>query len=402
MKNVVIVGGGFAGMWAALTAAREFASADAEVGITLVSRDEYLTVRPRLYEAFSEGLRAPLMPLFGPLGISLKLGSVESIDATGKAVEVLEAGGRTTRLPYDRLVLAAGSVQRPLPIPGAAEFALDVDTFAGAQRFDEHLKAVLRGPDGPGRLGFVVVGAGFTGIEMAAELRTRIRLHADEETARKARVVLVERADAVGPELGANPRPTIEAALRDARVEVHLNSSVERIERHAVTLTGGETIAASTVVVSAGLQAQPLAAQLGATLDRQGRVHVDDNLRVNSVPGVFAAGDIAHASTDETHFALMSCQHAVPMGKHAGFNVAQDLLGRPLRTYRQPVYVTCLDLGESGAVFTTGWERKPEMTGAEAKALKRTINTQWIYPPTGDRSALLVAADIDAPWPPQT
>ena len=98
--------------------------------------------------------------------------------------------------------------------------------------------------------------------------------------------------------------------------------------------------------------------------------------------------------------ALMSCQHAAPMGKHAGYNAARELLGLSVRDYRQPDYVTCLDLGDFGAVLTTGWERNIAQVGPDTKAFKKMINTQWIYPPSGDRAALLSAADIDAPWPP--
>jgi NADH dehydrogenase len=85
------------------------------------------------------------------------------------------------------------------------------------------------------------------------------------------------------------------------------------------------------------------------------------------------------------------------MGRYAGHNAVCDLLSRPLRPYRQPRYVTCLDLGTSGAVFTTGWQREVSMVGAEAKHLKQSINGQRIYPPHGDRAALLAAAEIDPP-----
>ena len=399
MQNIVIVGGGFAGMWAALTAAREL-DGHADIGITLVSRDEYLTVRPRLYEVFSEGMRAPLGPTIAPVGINLQVGDAQSIDLKNKAVSVTGNDGKRTQLAYDRLVLAGGSEQRPLGIPGAAEFALDVDTFAGAQAFDHHLSDLLNSPDLPGRLTFVVVGAGFTGIEMATEMRNHIRAHSNGEIASKARVILIEREKVVGPDLGINPRPVAEAALRDARVEVRLGASIEKIEKRAIVLTSGERIETSTVVITAGLRANPLAQQLNATLDKQGRVVVDEMLRVNGVPEVFAAGDIACAQADAEHAALMSCQHAIPMGKHAGYNVAHDLLGSPLRAYSQPYYVTCLDLGESGALFTLGWDRKPDKMGAEAKQLKAMINTQWIYPPKGTRAAIIAAADLDAPWPP--
>lgn len=401
-KHIAVLGGGFAGMWAALTAARELARAGSDCQITLVSRDEYLTVRPRLYEKFTPEMRAPLAPVLAPLGIELLVGNAQHIDVAHRRLEVHTADGLARGVHYDRLVLAAGSEQRPLAIPGAAEFAFDIDTFAAAERLDHHLQALLRAPDGVGRLTFVIVGGGFTGIELAAEMRTRIRAHGDDSTAQHARIVLVERAHAIGPDLGDNPRPYVETALREARVELKLGATLECIERDSVVLSSGERIPAGTVVITAGLRAQPIGAELGAPRDAQGRVQVDEHLRVAGIPTIFAAGDIAHALADPEHPALMSCQHAVPMGKHAGFNVAHDLLGTPLRAYSQPNYVTCLDLGECGSLFTMGWERRPAQFGAEVKPLKRMINTQWIYPPTGDRAAILKAADLDAPWPPET
>jgi NADH dehydrogenase len=84
---------------------------------------------------------------------------------------------------------------------------------------------------------------------------------------------------------------------------------------------------------------------------------------------------------------------AMTMGRIAGHNVAADFLGIGLLPYRQPRYVTCLDLGSWGAVLTEGWDRRIELVGAEAKAFKRTINTEWIYPPAADREAAFAAAD---------
>ena len=121
---------------------------------------------------------------------------------------------------------------------------------------------------------------------------------------------------------------------------------------------------------------------------------VDRDLRVPGAPGVFATGDAARAACDDNgNHALMSCQHATRMGAFAGNNAAAELLGVPTRPYHQEGYVTCLDLGEAGALFTVGWDRKVEMVGDVAKKTKREINTVWIYPPRPDRAAALASAD---------
>jgi NADH dehydrogenase len=89
----------------------------------------------------------------------------------------------------------------------------------------------------------------------------------------------------------------------------------------------------------------------------------------------------------------MSCQHANRLGASAGFNAAADLLDVPLEPYRQKNYVTCLDLGPSDAVVTRGWDSKVELSGDKAKAMKREINTKWIYPPPPNREDAFKAAD---------
>lgn len=121
---------------------------------------------------------------------------------------------------------------------------------------------------------------------------------------------------------------------------------------------------------------------------------MDRELRVVGVPGVFATGDAAKAACDdEGSFALMSCQHATRMGAFAGNNAAAELLGEVPTPYHQKAYVTCLDLGEAGALFTRGWDRKVEHVGADAKKIKHEINTVWIYPPKPMRAAALASAD---------
>jgi hypothetical protein len=98
--------------------------------------------------------------------------------------------------------------------------------------------------------------------------------------------------------------------------------------------------------------------------------------------------------TMKVTIAAMSCQHAIALGRHAGNNVAAALLGTvPATAYRQPKYVTCLDLGEWGAVYTEGWDRQLKLVKEEAKTLKHNINSIWIYPPIAERAAALAAAD---------
>lgn len=396
MQDIVVVGGGFAGLWAALAAVRELELAGKTARVSLVSPDPFLVLRPRLYEADPAQMRVDLRPTLEPAGVRLVTGTASGIDTTGRRL-MLEEGW----LSYDRLVLATGSTLGALAIDGA-ERAFDIDCYANAVSLEQHLRILGPGQGAPGAWTVVIIGSGFTGIELATELRSRLAGLWGAAAASAARVVLVEAGEAIGPTLGTGPRAAILAALEAAGVELRLNTRLLRITPDSVVLSSGERIATTTSVVTTGLRANPLAERLaGAERDELGRLRVDRMLRVEGIADVFAAGDIARALADEGHLAMMSCQHALSMGRAAGRNVARDLLGLAPEPYRAPDYVTCLDLGPWGAVFTRGWDRRVHMTGAEAKALKRQINTMRIYPPRGGRAEIL-AAVVPPPRPGQT
>src|SRR5205823_13749143 len=148
-------------------------------------------------------------------------------------------------------------------------------------------------------------------------------------------------------------------------------------------------------------QANPLTELVPVRRDRFGRVPVDRFMRVEGVSDTFAAGDAACALVDDQHNSVMSCQHARPMGRFAGYNVVCDLVGKPMLPLRIDWYTTILDLGPWGAVYTEGWDRRVVATGAAAKRTKATINRQRIYPPTSrDRQEILAAAAPAAQKPP--
>jgi NADH dehydrogenase len=383
--KILVIGGGFAGFWAAL-AARRVAGPRAEVN--LVAPEPVLEVRPRLYEAKPETLGVALLPLLRKVDVNFVRGEAIRLDTAAKAVTL--ASGK--RLAYDRLVVATGSRMRRPPVPGA-EAAFSVDTQAEAIAFDRRLGEIARDVAEPT---IAVVGAGFTGIELALELRDRLLVHGANGAAERLRIVLIDRAEVVGRELGPGPRREIEKALAAARVELHLGATVQALAADRVGFADGSALAAHAVVLATGMAASPFAAQVPGARDQLGRVVVDTTLRAPAAAEVFVAGDVGAADTGDGHQTLQSCQHAGQLGRVAGENAARDLLGRPLMPYTQLRYVTCLDLGRSGAVITQGWERRVEKTGAEGKAVKRLINTQVIYPAAdGTPEALLAASSID-------
>jgi NADH dehydrogenase len=383
MSEVLVLGSGFAGLWAALGAARrldELGAADGDVNVTVLSSQPYHDIRVRNYEADLTPCRIPLQDVLGPAGVGHITADVTAIDPVSRTVTT-PAGAHA----YDRLVMALGSRVVKPDIPGLREFGFDVDTYDGAVRLQRHLAALPNAPHTPDVGNAVVVGAGLTGIETACELPARLPAPAD--------VVLVDHNPHVGSDMGSSARPVIEAALRTNGVQSRLGVGVTEVDEGGATLSTGEKLRASTVVWCAGMRANPLTADLGVARDRLGRVAVDDYLRVDGVDDVFAAGDVAAARMDDTHLSVMSCQHGRPMGRFAGCNVISDLLGEPMLSLRIPWYVTVLDLGPAGAVYTEGWDRHVVASGDEAKATKRTINAERIYPPlNGNRDEILAAA----------
>lgn len=394
-KRILVIGAGFAGMWSALAAARLLdLRGRTDVEITLVAPAAELHVRPRLYENDPGAMRAPLQPLFDAVGVRFVAGRVDAIDVARREVSVsgVEAGSEAQRLGYDRLVLAAGSRLFRPEIPGLVPHAFNVDQIEDAAALEAHLHALAARPAGKARNTVVVAGAGFTGIETAAELPARLRAILGETE--EVDVVLVDREAELGPDLGPGPRPVITRALTELGVRWKLGSGVAFVDAQGATLASGERIDAQTVVWTAGARASALTAQVPGERDRFGRLHVDRDLKVMGVDDVYATGDCAYAATDEAgNHAAMSCQHAMNLGRSAGHNAAADLLGEALLPYSQPKYVTCLDLGPWGAVYTEGWDRVVKLEGAQAKALKTQINSEWIYPPAPNRAEALAAAD---------
>jgi NADH dehydrogenase len=358
----------------------------------LVAPEPTLVVRPRLYEPKPETLTAPLLDVLNAINVIYVQGRAETIDTKSRAVEVAAADGARKKLSYDRLVVASGSQLFRPNIPGLAEYGFSVDNLNDAIALDRHLHSLADRPASKARHTVVVAGGGFTGIETATEMPARLRAILGKDA--KPRVVIVDRSDGIAPDMGPGPRPIIENALRQLGVETRLGVSVAALDKAGVTLSSGEHIESATVIWAAGMRAAPLTAQIPAERDDLSRLLVDRELRVQSVPGVFATGDAAKAASDDIgNYALMSCQHATRMGAFAGNNAAAELLGVPTKPYHQEAYVTCLDLGEAGALFTRGWDRKVEMVGAEAKKTKHEINTVWIYPPQAERAAALASAD---------
>ncbi|MCF4998543.1 NAD(P)/FAD-dependent oxidoreductase [Pseudomonas syringae] len=392
-QHILVIGAGFGGMWTALSATRlvEIHGRD-NVEVTVLAPQAELRVRPRFYEPNAHQLAAPLGELFDAVGVRFIKGAADTIDTQQKSVGYTDASGAKQVFNYDKLVLASGSGLAMSSTTGVAQYAFDVDQIEAAIRLEQHLEALANQPQSKARNTVVVAGGGFTGIETATEMPRRLRkiLGADADI----NVIVIDRGQKIGASMGEEISHSIVEASAELGVEWRLGVSVVSVDENGVTLSDGQHIDAKTVVWTTGVRASSLTEQIPAERDAQGRLHVDAHLKVIGQDDIFATGDVAYAATDDIgNFALMTCQHAISLGRHAGNNVAAQLLGVDPTPYSQPKYVTCLDLGAWGAVYTEGWDRQVKLVKQEGKALKTQINTQWIYPPAADRVSALAAAD---------
>ena len=402
MARILVLGAGFAGLWAAIAAARkldEMGPRSADVDILVVDRNPYHNIRVRNYEVDLSEAAIPLAELLDPIGVHHVLGEVESINVARQQVTVKTSNGEEA-FTYDRLVLTLGSELVRPPIPGLAEYSFDVDTYAAALQLDAHLASLGDQAASEARATVVIVGAGFTGIEVATEMPAK--LDRAGVTGHR-RIVLVDPSPVVGATIGLHARPVINEALSALDIETMLGVTVASVDASGITLSSGEVIPTKTVVWCAGMRASPFAADLGGERDGHGRMMVDQFMCAPGLKNVFAAGDVASCVVDGVHSTVMSCQFARPMGRFAGHNVAADLLGQPMLPLHIDWYVTVLDLGAWGALYTVGWDRKVRTTGAAAKTTKLTINHERIYPPrNGSRADLLAAAAPTLQAPPAT
>ena len=386
MERVLILGAGFAGLWSAVGATR--ACDDRGIGtdrveITVVNATPWHSIRVRNYEADLSGTRVPLTDVLEPIGVKLVVADVTDISVGGRVVTCKTAQG-PLQLGYDRMVFALGSrLVRP-PIPDLREHAFNVDTYEAASRLAAHLASLTHRPRSAGRDTVLVIGAGLTGIEVATEMVSRLP---------SAHVILADRAAWIGSDMGDGARPVIAEALAALRVETRTEVTVTAIDAAGADLASGGRIAAETVIWCAGMQANPLTACFPVARDRLGRLPVNPSLQIDGLKSEFAAGDVAWFAIDGRHSCVMSCQHARPMGRYAGYNVICNLVGEPMRPLAIDWYATILDLGRWGAVYTEGWDREVVAQRAAAKLTKETINRKRIYPPLSrNRQEILAAA----------
>jgi NADH dehydrogenase len=358
--RILIVGGGYVGMYTALGLQRRLSRGAAEINI--VEPQSNMTYQPFLPEAAAGNVepRHVVVPLRKVLRrCNVITGAVTSIDHARKAAQIQPAEGAPYEFGYDLLVVCPGSVSRILPIPGLADVGIGFKTIGEAIYLRNHvlsrldLAASTNNADERRRaLTFVFVGGGYAGVEAMAELEDMARYatrYFPGLDPSDMRWMMVEAASRIMPEVSVRLSAYTVDRLTERNIDVRLNTRLESAIGGHIVLSDGDEFDADTLVWTAGVKANPVLAQFGLPLDDAGRLPCSANLTVKGVSGVFAAGDCAAvpdlSKSDPHALTSPSAQHAVRQAKVLAANVAATVRGGALRDYRHKYVGSVASLG---------------------------------------------------------
>lgn len=345
--RILIIGGGYVGMYTALRLAKKLREAEATV--TVIDPRSYMTYQPFLPEAAAGSIqpRHVVVPLRRVLrGAEIVTGMVTRLDHPRRVAVVQPLEGSPYELTYDQVVVAVGSVSRTLPIPGLAEAGIGFKNVEEAIQLRNRVIECLdiaestRDEDIRRRnLNFVVVGGGYAGIEALGELEDMARYatrYYRTITGKDMRWVLVEASDRILPEVGEDMgRYTLEQ-LRERGIECYLQTRLESCVAGQVRLSNGTELPSETIVWTAGVKPNPLVAATGFALDERSRIIGTAWLAVDGATGAWVSGDSA-AIPDLTGppgaLCTPSAQHAVRQAKVLADNVVATLRGFEPRQY---------------------------------------------------------------------
>ncbi len=358
--RILVVGGGYVGMYTALRLQRKLDRRQAS--ITVIDPQPHMTYQPFLPEAAAGSVepRHVVVPLRRVLhGCHIITGRVTRVEHSRRAATVEAADGHVEHLGYDLLVMAPGSIARTLPIPGLAEQGISFKTIGEAIYLRNHVLSRMDAAESTisadlrrKLLTFLVVGGGYAGIEVLAELEDMARYasrYYETIAPEDMRWVLVEATGRIMPEVSPKMGVYTVERLTERDIEVYLETRVTSMEGGHVVLDDGTEFDTDTIVWTAGVKASPVLQQTDLPLDDRKRVRCEATLRVVDCPDVFSAGDCAAvpdlSRDDPTATCSPSAQHAVRQAKVLADNVIAHLRGRPLREYKHAYSGSVASLG---------------------------------------------------------
>jgi NADH:ubiquinone reductase (H+-translocating) len=358
--RIVIVGGGYVGMFTAFRLQKRLSRGAAE--ITVIDPQSNMTYQPFLPEAAAGNLepRHVVVPLRKVLRkCNVITAAASSIEHARKVVTVQPAEGNPYEVGYDLLVVCPGSVSRLLPIPGLAEQGIGFKTIGEAIYLRNHVLSCLElaaSTKDPARrrraLTFVFVGGGYAGVEAMAELQDMAQYalrYIPSVQPSEMRWVLVEAASRIMPEVSVRLSAYTVDRLIERKIDVRLNTRLNSAVGGHVVLSDGDEFDVETLVWTAGVKANPMLRQTDLPLDDAGRLACAANLTVKGVTGVFAAGDCAAVpdltKNDPNALTGPSAQHAVRQAKTLAANVEATVHGGTLRDYRHAYVGSVASLG---------------------------------------------------------
>jgi NADH:ubiquinone reductase (H+-translocating) len=377
--RVLILGGGFGGMYVAMSLEKLSRSTPLEV--TLVSRDNYFTMTPLLFEAGSGILepRHAVSPIRRMLRTSRFIeAEIETIDVDTRQVHIRQSGGEHRTLEFDHLVIALGGVTNHQIIPGS-EQAMMFKTLADAIFLRNHVidlfeRAEIE-PDEQRRrtmLRFVIVGAGLVGVEQMGEMTEFVHRLSElypRVNRNEISFHLIEAGPRVLPELEEDLADHAKNTLEKRGVHVRLSTPVQRIDVDSVYLPNEERIESETIVLAAGVLPSPLLKDVALEKDRRGRLIVEQTMRVTNRPYVWALGDCAAIPDGKGGTYPPLAQHAIREARVLAKNIAATVKGGALQPF---VYSSLGTLAALGHYDGVGRVMKVKLRGFLAWWVWRT------------------------------
>lgn len=330
-SKILILGGGFAGVMAALRLAGK--TRKQPVQITLVSASDQLIERTRMHQlATGQPLKVHRIPhLLRNRDIDFVHGTVTEMHPNQHRVTVESASGQK-QLEYDKLVYALGSFVDQASVPGAADHAFTLD-LASAQQLRTRLPELAQRK---GRV--VVIGAGLTGLEVATEVAER---YPDLQVTQLC-------AGKLGSDLSVKANEYVRSVLRKLTVTLYEQRKVERIEATSIRCADGQEVPFDLCIYCGGFAVSPLARNAGIAVNARSQILLDGTLRSLSHPGIYGAGDASTLAENSLNL-RMACATAMPMAGHVADSLAAEVKGLAPQPFRFGFTVRCVSLGRHAA-----------------------------------------------------